>query len=169
MKKTTLARYLCKHRFPIQPPNGSFTAPGDCTHCGITYLERWRQIEAAAAAYRAGTAHRGYCPGCRRPDPMLFIFIREYRPWDLPDDPQDTVFLCARCWSDHALAEEKAIEKGEFFSIHELQARAEQHAKASQQPDTAAEPATTSPRQPTPDAGAGEPDNAWSQPQLTAA
>ncbi len=125
--KITLARFLCKHAFPIQPPHGSILRPGDCTGCGITYAERERELDAAAAAYRAGTAHRGYCPRCRQNDRMLFIFIQEPRPWDC-SEPR--VFLCGPCWSATTLEEEKAIENGALFSITDLRIRAKKHAQA---------------------------------------
>lgn len=130
MKKKSLARFLCKHAFPIQPPHGSLAEPGDCTGCGITWIERQQELDAARVAYRMGTAHTGRCPGCRQPGRMLFIFIQEPRPWDLASEEPPSVFLCGPCWSSTTLEEEKTIENNGFFDITDLRIRAKRYAQA---------------------------------------
>jgi hypothetical protein len=167
----SLTRLLCKHSFPLRPPHSLFE-PGDCTGCGITFADRMREHDAAVAARRAATAHRGYCPGCNRPDQMLFLFIRQEQPWDLDTDETEeakrTVYLCAHCWSDTTEAEESAAMSNEFFTVSHLRTRIEQHAHARQNPAKA--PSTTHAPGPQPhnepaDAGA---DSSWTQPPIAA-
>ncbi|GAA2107856.1 hypothetical protein [Streptomyces synnematoformans] len=86
---------LCKHAFPIQPPDGSLGVPGPCAGCGITYEERQRQLEADAARIRLRTAREGACEFCGRIR-MLFRFQRAARPWDEKEPPVRR--LCTPCW-----------------------------------------------------------------------
>ncbi|MFF1284369.1 hypothetical protein ACFVY4_26955 [Streptomyces sp. NPDC058299] len=101
---------LCKHSFPVQPPAGSIVHPGDCTGCGITYLDRQAELDAQEERVRLGTAARGRCEGCRIPDRMLFTLVPEPRPWHgFGDDAPANLRLCTPCWS----AAKQADEAGE--------------------------------------------------------
>ncbi|WP_108990409.1 hypothetical protein [Streptomyces coelicoflavus] len=87
---------LCKHRFPVQPPNGSILHPGNCDRCGQTWADVQAELDRQQNALRLGTAHRAPCAGCGHTR-MVFRYQREQQPWDEQEPP--VIWLCVRDWS----------------------------------------------------------------------
>lgn len=57
---TTETTQAHEHAFPVQPPEGSFTAPGPCRHCGKTWA--MAQAEKAMAGALAAMEMAGMPP-----------------------------------------------------------------------------------------------------------
>jgi hypothetical protein len=94
---------LCRHRFPIQPPDGWIGAPGDCRGCGATWAAVQDDLQRQQDTIRMHTAHDGECSACRKPR-MLFNYQREQQPWEDTEPP--VRWLCIPCWSLAKTAEE---------------------------------------------------------------
>lgn len=95
---------LCKHGFPIQPPQGSIVNPGPCTDCGITYDACQSGLRKQEEALIMGTAHDGTCPDCRQPR-RLFRYQPQEQPWREIGAEMPVSFRCLRCWNATADAE----------------------------------------------------------------
>ncbi|MGW5616227.1 hypothetical protein [Streptomyces sp. NPDC003877] len=87
---------LCKHSFPIQPPHGTLTNPGNCARCGATWADVQAELDRQENALRLGTAHHGPCTWCHQPR-IVFRYVREQQPWE-SEEPA-VVWLCTRDWS----------------------------------------------------------------------
>ncbi|MER5277736.1 hypothetical protein ABT025_18530 [Streptomyces sp. NPDC002809] len=87
---------LCKHRFPLIAPGGSFFHPGDCDRCGLTWAAGQAELDRQTEQIRLNTAHEGNCEYCTK-RAVIFQFQRESMPWDEADPPVH--WLCPGCWS----------------------------------------------------------------------
>lgn len=110
---TTPKVSLCKHGFPVQPPLGSLAHPGDCTGCGLTWIQAQQQLEQQETAHRLATAHEGTCKYCRKTR-RLFKYQRQEQPWE--DTTPPALWLCTPCWSE---ARENEEATG-FTDFHDL-------------------------------------------------
>ncbi|QQN79768.1 hypothetical protein [Streptomyces sp. XC 2026] len=85
---------LCKHRFPVRPPLGSFLLPGDCTHCGLTHADYITELLRQDRALIEGTARDGECAHCGQ-QTLLYRWQAPSQPWDEPGDVPLVQWLCA--------------------------------------------------------------------------
>jgi hypothetical protein len=104
---------LCKHSFPIQPPLGSLTNPGNCTGCGTSWADAQAELDRQETLLRLGTAHEATCAWCNQRR-IVFRYAREQQPWDEQEPP--VIWLCARDWSR---ARENEETTG-FIDFHDL-------------------------------------------------
>lgn len=104
---------LCKHSFPIQPPLGSLTNPGNCTGCDTSWADAQAELDRQEMLLRLGTAHEATCAWCNQRR-IVFRYAREQQPWDEQEPP--VIWLCARDWSR---ARENEETTG-FIDFHDL-------------------------------------------------
>ncbi|MGW4050853.1 hypothetical protein ACWENA_08465 [Streptomyces sp. NPDC004779] len=99
---------LCKHSHPIQPPHGSFSHPGDCTSCGITWDAVQDELRQQEQAIIQGTSRTGTCPDCQQ-ERTLLRFQPPAQPWDPFDFEPPVSFLCLDCYNTAAVAYNESI------------------------------------------------------------
>lgn len=87
---------LCKHRFPIQPPLGSFGRPGDCSSCSATWDAVQAELQRQSEALTVGSSRDGNCPHCTQYR-RLFRFQPCDKPWTAVDYEEPVTFLCMNC------------------------------------------------------------------------
>lgn len=95
---------LCKHSFPVLPPHGSLTRPGDCAGCGMTWAQAQEDLRQQEEALIRGSSRDGVCPDCTR-ERRLYRYQPDEMPWHEIGDELPVTYLCVDCWNGAANAE----------------------------------------------------------------
>lgn len=89
--RTAATRARCDHRFPVQPPEGSLAAPGNCRACG----QSWERREVVSDELA---------------EPLADWLDEQARQYNLPPC-NDPTGVCNRCEYDPSILAAQVVAR----------------------------------------------------------